>query len=643
MFKEGIMTAVGLDGKKVSSNQNPSPQSVGKNGGREFNPTGQNPAMQELFDNTTALLRTPEGTTFNLNLQVQKEESLDEEFVRKFNSLHDHAGIKYYTDWAMRFLLEKQIEGGLIPTDNNRIQINIPNARQGLYFLICLRAAQAKSIKMRALDNLIEILKKDPLTEASASGLLQLSINLMKQLDQEFQTETITVQIKIGLVYGLLADLILRHYREGNVNAIEDDLKMQLTKTLEGFDKINTQNHPALSYYVKYAREGFKRLQSDINVFCLAFNTITGTLDGLGMAYKGSIAKGATAVVGAVIDLARRKNEDWFNHAFVFHTLSKEAEKDINQLNQLIYLYEKKRFENWKYTYSYLESLGWLVLLGSTLEIRNEAYKHLREFQTCTQFTEKTSLKPLVQAKKPKKININAIVQIFCLIWIGKIAERRLDLSIRSDAIRSLHKFYMREIDLPTISDNNNLYESELISRLKKKLMKNLEPFFSNYKKQSLTDDELNQIALKLDRENFLNEFENLNEAPSADPIEKKRTINPEKEFTTIEASKIGTQPGFYVLAACLAQSCSNSQEGEWVQCADREIFEMHEIEATLKCSCCHHAIDVKKMAIVEREATMEYIDEHEITGKRNFRKKTGLADVITLQMPLGYLKFKLS
>ena len=159
---------------------------------------------------------------------------------------------------ARHLILKMRQLAGLDPSD---LRIDIPSARLGLCLLAGLNNQE---IKLLALENLLDILKKGCYTKEESIQLIGLSIKLLKLMERELiQTVDLEAQNKIAQVYSVLAETLHHHYGKKHINGITKELKNELVGSAKALGNLNRLEDARLKFNVNCALEGVRRLKDD--------------------------------------------------------------------------------------------------------------------------------------------------------------------------------------------------------------------------------------------------------------------------------------------------------------------------------------------------------------------------------------------
>lgn len=346
---------------------------------------------------------------------------------------------------------------GLTIDRPSTIPLNIPKAYLGLCRLSELNDPV---LKVQALDALIILLKKDPLTLDSSTNLVQLTMDLMKTLDKhEIQKQRVDIQEKIAEAYNLAIELMIRHYRVIHINAIEEGFKTQLLHTAQSLKRMNRQDDPKLAFHAQAALEGIRRLQDDsqelLNFFRRAADFIAGTAN---IALRHDVIKGLSALKESFRDLDPHITNPWYNAMLIFKDIGKKAVSDVHSLHVIEgLLYREYPRYSWKYTYAAMDVLTDLIINGATRNIREQAFhgwdQHgahlpgLGSFAGCNALETHLDYNQMWQGKIPHTKDTNLRVRGACIDHLKRISAEAPDAHIREGARHLLAQRFILERD----------------------------------------------------------------------------------------------------------------------------------------------------------------------------------------------------
>jgi hypothetical protein len=387
------------------------------------------------------------------------EEDVSEDFVKEFN---EHYGSASNIEKARRLLDKMKKLGGLTGNQELSSHNDIPAARMGLCILAGLNHEE---FKFEALDSLMTLLKKDPVTSSSSIQLIPLTIKLMKTLNNELiQSERIESQAKIAEAYNLSVELIQRHYYKKHINAITQDLKVQLVKTTSALKDLNRQEDAKLAFHAQAALEGIRRIVDDekelYDVLGRFYHLVAAA--GIGLTQND----GATVLSEIALtfkDLDPHIKKSWYNGMLIFKELGKEAMSDPKKLEALQAIIAQKYHKySWKYTYAAQSVLTDIVINGKTESIRNQAFglnqpspelPGIISFADCEKLNHKRDYKQLKHFKAPHMKDPNIRVRHGCIENLINIAQNSPDSAVRLKARQVLAKRLTVERDQNILSD----------------------------------------------------------------------------------------------------------------------------------------------------------------------------------------------
>jgi len=418
------------------------------------------PAASRLsFDSIRSTREGPNTTNVfiyspSVKHKKKKHVSLDanKDFIEKFNN---NRGNAEYTKQARYMLKQNRYLGGLeTPPPEKHITIDVPSARKNFALLASLDDLE---LKMAALNNLLLLLKNDQLKQETAFDLVGLGINLMKQMDRELmQTQLVDVQLKICKIYGVVTELIQRHYGKKHIGGITKELKEQLIKTAKTLEDLNTHSDPQLHFMVEYALEGVKRLRDDRKELFEIFERVFQGIVALGKLYDEDIAGFCKHLKKAFKNLNPTHKHSWYESAMIFNQLAKKADHDPAKMIMLqSYLNDMSKKSNWKFLYNAILKLTELSIHSSNMKVRNAAFSGqklfseefpgLTSFVNTTSFRRRLNLEPLIHLKSPNLKNHNIDLREISIRSLAKIAKEAPDPVIRAKARIALLQQFKEE------------------------------------------------------------------------------------------------------------------------------------------------------------------------------------------------------
>ena len=384
------------------------------------------------------------------NAKKEEGEALTEEFITKLNKSPGVLDLKKNLEKARQFLQHERKCVGLDSPKGIETK-NVPSSRKTFLLLSTIDDALGKDIKMEALEALIELLKFDPLENDSASGLVPLATDLMKNLNRDLaQTSPIDIQIKTATAFGITIQLILDHYQHRHLNAVADPLKKQLLEVANSLKALNAQNDPELIFAVEFALEGIMRLTSDDSALVRTIEGIKSILDGLREAYKRNISGAVTNFGMVVKEINNKIISPWYSRADFLdnvaeliqkqnHDYFDDLEKIFKDFTEPKDNIEKIIKSTWMLTYSYINTLAKLALRAKSEEIRREAYFQIKLFSKCEKFSKDFHLKQSFKRMEiPKPTNINLVIERHAMNQIITIANFAPEKEIRTNARKFL-------------------------------------------------------------------------------------------------------------------------------------------------------------------------------------------------------------
>ena len=423
-------------------------------------PGGQLPS----FSATTVVI-------YNSPQAKDKEDAEDvtEEFIKEFNN---HRGNADNLAKAYRMLINTRSLAGLDPLSSSHI--DIPSARRNFFLLAGL---DHHKLKMSALDNLIEILQKDEIKHDTAFDLVVLAINLMKQMDRELlQTQLVDEQIKICQAYGIVAELVQRHYAKEHLGGITFELKSQLIKTARTLEDLNTHGDARLHFAVEFALEGVKRLRDDRKELFELGERLFHLVVAAASAYAYDMQNFSAELEKVYSGLDVRITNAWYDATLLNNELAKKSDKDMAQLAIMQGMVKEKGNDlDWKFLYNAIEKFGEIAIKGSTHQIRKAAingqkilnveYPGIIDFIAFKEFYRKPSFKPLIHFKKPVIKDNNVVIRQLCVSTLIKICTQSPDKSVRKKAKTALLSRLGREEDQVILQAIKNAVPEKLSDR----------------------------------------------------------------------------------------------------------------------------------------------------------------------------------
>lgn len=400
-----------------------------------------------------ALNQSPAQPARFVVLKPPEEEDVNEEFVKTFNT---HYGNMENEEKAKRLLDKMRKLGGLSSPNLDKNAVNIISARDGL----CVLAGLKKNkFKKEAISLLIRILEKDPINKDSAENLVSLAIELTKKMDPFLiQTEVLDIQIKICRAYGLVAELIQRHFSAGHINAITNELKKQFRSTFNRFSILNVLEDPHLAFAIGYSLEGIKRIKDDNRELLEMFERFTHLTTSLGNLYNIDLEKFYQELFTTFKDLNNRCENAWYNAVMIMNNYQKGLnEKPENLLGIQILLKDKFKDYNWKFVYAGMKILTYAVIHCENPQVRQAAfegqklssseYPGLLFFMNFRQLPRTPNFAPLIHFKPPKLEDYNRIVRQVFVENLEKISRLSPDAPIRLKAKEALINSLVKETD----------------------------------------------------------------------------------------------------------------------------------------------------------------------------------------------------
>lgn len=299
------------------------------------------------------------------------------EFVNDFN---DNLGDEKRLLQAYRLLAETRSLAGLEPS----VRVDIPAARSNLLLLACLRYGR---LKMDALNSLIQLIRREEVNVANAEGIWDLATDMTKIMDVNYvQAQAIPVQILICKVYGLVAELIHKHYAAHFLNGVTHAQKNLFLAPISLLQSINTQNSVELHWAAKYAFEGFVRLRDNRKFLLDIGAAVLHFLESAGNLYRADVTGGLDKLIETGKAIEFHLEHDWYWKALVLNILADQAIQNKEALGGLL-VYNRKYCESdWEFAYHALSTLTWVCMNAATPELRREALRGFVIFSSVNAF-----------------------------------------------------------------------------------------------------------------------------------------------------------------------------------------------------------------------------------------------------------------
>ena len=301
------------------------------------------PGTLQPITAATVVIYTPKN-------EKELSEDVTEEFIKKFN---DRRGNANNVAKAWRMLKKTRVLAGL-DSSQPPTHIDIPSARRNFFLLARLNH---HDLNMAALGNLIELLQKDEIKPDTAFDLVGLAIHLMKQMDRELmQTQLVDEQVKICQAYGIVAELIQRHYAKKHLGGITSELKTQLIQTARTLEDLNTHGDPRLHFAVEFALEGVKRLRDDRKELFELGERLFHLVVSAASAYQADMVNFSCELEKVYQGLDIRITNAWYDATMLVNELAKQANNDIAQLTIMQGMVKEKGKDiDWKFIYISIE------------------------------------------------------------------------------------------------------------------------------------------------------------------------------------------------------------------------------------------------------------------------------------------------
>lgn len=413
---------------------------------RRFTPQGQpsSSTLNNVISQSMQTNRNPSAFFVYPNSKSKNsEEYLNINFIQKFNG---RIGDERNIEKAKRLMRKMKKLAGMHP-DSDPKKTDIPSARMGFALLASLNH---HDLKVEALNHLEYLLENDSLTEASSIRLVELAIEIMKQMDRDLiQTEILDVQIKIAKIYGLVAELIQRHYGKKHINAIADELRAQLLQTARSLRDLNRLDDTRLDFYVESALEGIKRILDDHKPLFEIFDRVYNAAM-LGVSfYFRDLNNAPEYTRNAFADIDVKLKFSWYDAAITILKLGRESLTDIAKLEALQlfivrYLNDNSDMLNWRFLYQAIEILTYITIKSADPAIRIHAFRGKKMFEEqfpgllaykgCSILGKRLNMRPVLHLEKPQVNNLDTIIRMQVVKSLLRIGNECPDLLIRKTA-----------------------------------------------------------------------------------------------------------------------------------------------------------------------------------------------------------------
>lgn len=402
---------------------------------------------------------------------------------------------------ATAYLQQLRTAGGLEGSSPTR---PIPWVLDQLFLLTSIQDTVDLKLKLKALDSLLDLLRKDDFTNAElGQGLVKLALGLMEKLKGDsIQTEIPQVQQKLGKACGLTIENILRHYESRHLNAVLETLQTTLFEICSTLSRLNTQNNPEVDFAVEYTLEGAKRLQTDANQLLQTLQRIGSAFKSLTDFYNKDIAGGLTELFKAVQGLDKKIPFPWYGSVYFFGKWIPFAKKEIRYLERMQEVYrgtfEKIGAPDWKSTYHYIDVLFLIVKEGETANIQQKAFEFLSKLGDCELFKKENNLvRTVTQFAKFKPADVNTVIR-------QHTAERLVELR-NTSWDEEIVQAAQDKLKLMLGVEEQNLNDSRLVEIEKPKTASTgLKKVFSKEKK----GEEFETLAILSEQQRFVDFLE---------------------------------------------------------------------------------------------------------------------------------------
>lgn len=246
--------------------------------------------------------------------------------------------------------------------------------------------------KAQAFDLLNNLLETDPITKDSSHGVVDLAMDLMKNLDRNLiQTQSVDFQKKTAYAYSCVVENLLRYYNAKHLNSLTSELKKQLLETDKALGKLNTLKDSELQQIVEVAREGIKRIKDDTTTFSKTMGIMGNVADGLGALWKKDISNFFIKMYDSLKEIDDIRTESWYETYFFMRDLMKKAFTDEKECSILLAFISKTSSSDIHLAFAGLDMLTCVARHTNSPEIRELVLVNktagLTSFLTSTAFT----------------------------------------------------------------------------------------------------------------------------------------------------------------------------------------------------------------------------------------------------------------
>lgn len=261
----------------------------------------------------------------------------------------------------IRTCIAKKIEEFREKARNER---NLPSIRSDLCRLTGIVSTHYSELKEEVYNLLIRLLESDPIEPFTAEGVLEIVIDLNKDLVLlKAQTLTILFQRKLARAFSASVELYLRHYSQlDHVNAITENQKRELIETQKSFSGLNTQENVSLEFASKMALEASKRLTSDNSSLMELIDRISHLAKAVKSAYDKDVFTFFSELKEAFQGVDHKIKEKWFESLLVLRDLVQRVSDPVKKLTLIqTFLVSKKESSDWKFIYGAIEMMGGVI------------------------------------------------------------------------------------------------------------------------------------------------------------------------------------------------------------------------------------------------------------------------------------------
>lgn len=193
--------------------------------------------------------------------------------------------------------------------------------------------------KMRdlALDKLILLLEREPMTPESAEAIRKLVDSLVKSLDRnQIQGKAFEYQKKIARAFYLAIEHYLALYAQKHLGAITKELKDQLLKIVNDLDALNKHGDIQLKNTSEMSRESIKRMEDDSSTAAEVLDAVIMLAEGVGGLFNKDPSPLAKNVSKLVSNLRAKRTSSWYDTYLAAKLISQKALVDMDCYSRLL-------------------------------------------------------------------------------------------------------------------------------------------------------------------------------------------------------------------------------------------------------------------------------------------------------------------